>query len=156
MAPTILPSERESEPEGADSSNAFGEREKQADSFDRAKKEALEAPGPGWKEWFLFHGAKTWVGLGFFIVDAWIIAYFFAPFDALGMGLGLAAAVYLELLGYRFLWYKFDPEAPRQIGKFHPTWLQPREVGLWTPEAALAREGKLPSGSSGPRREEFL
>lgn len=147
----------ESEPEGSDASGSFAARAEQADKFEHAKREALENPGPSWREWFLFSGAKTWVLLGFLIVDSWILESWYAPFNPAGMILSLVAAVYLEFLAYRYLWYRWDPESSGSGHPFRPTLLRPREVGRWTPEAALAKQGKLGrvSGET-PRREEFL
>ena len=146
------------EPDDTDGSESFAARAKQADEFEQGKEKALEDPGPGWKEWFLFHGAKTWVVLGFFVIDSWVFAYWLTPFVAVAMGLSLAAALYLEILAYRYLWYRWNPENSQSSGPFRPTLLRPREVGRWTPEAVLAKQGKLPRVSSGqgPRREEFL
>jgi hypothetical protein len=143
--------------EAADASASFAARAEQADAWERAKQEALNDPGPTWREWFLYSGSKAWVALGFFIVDIWIALSWLDPFNGLGLGLSLAAAVYLEFLAYRFLWYHRDPEEPRGPQPFRPTWLRPREFGRWTREAALAKAGKLPDGSTrAPRREEFL
>ncbi|HLM69808.1 MAG TPA: hypothetical protein VK423_00280 [Thermoplasmata archaeon] len=143
----------EDAPGGDDS---FASRVEHADAWELAKKKALADPGPSWRDWFLYSGSKIWVALGFFIVDIWILEIWAVPFNALGLGLSIAAAVYLEFLAYRYLWYRFDPEAPREPGKFRPTLLRPREFGRWTPEEALAREGKLPRPDTGPRREDFL
>jgi len=149
-------SSSQSEPEGADTSASFAARMEQASVWEREKKEALANPGLGWREWFLYSGSKVWIALGFFVVDIWIVESWLVPFNGVGLGLSLAAAVYLEFLAYRYLWYRWDPEAPRGAGPFRPTLLRPREVGRWTPEAALAKRGEFPPGSAGPRREEFL
>jgi hypothetical protein len=154
----IVTSDRDSAPGDSDSADSFASRAQQADEFETAKERALRDPGPGWREWFLFSGAKTWVVLGFFIIDSWLFAFWFSPFNAAGMVLSLVAAVYLEFLAYRYLWYRWNPEHSQTSGPFRPSLLRPREVGLWTPEAALAKQGKLPriSSGQGPRREEFL
>lgn len=145
----------DAEPESADSSESFSARAARADAWEREKEVALENPGPGWSEWFLYSGAKAWVVLGFFVVNVWLFESWVAPLNAVGLGLSLAAAVYLEFLAYRYLWYRIDLEAPRRQQPFRRTFLRPREVGRWTPEAALVRQGKLP-GPTGPRRDEFL
>ena len=68
------------------------------------------------------------------------------------------AAIYLELLLYRFLWYRPDPEEGYRATAFRPTWLRPVRYGRWTPEAFRAREGKDPFGdvAVGPDPREFL
>lgn len=143
------------EPEAADPSASFATRVEEADAWEQAKQKALADPGPGWREWFLYSGAKVWVALGFFIIDIWILESWASPFDGVGMGLSIVAALYLEFLAYRYLWYRWDPEAPKEPGPFRPTLLRPREVGRWTPEAALAKRGELPDRAAA-RREEFL
>ena len=145
-----------SEPEGADASASFGAREQKAEAWEDARQKALDDPGPGWKEWFLYHGAKMWVALGFFIADMWIFLTWVSAFNAIGLALSIAAAIYLEILAYRYLWYRVNPEAPRPTEPFRRTWLRPREFGLWTPEGAMAKRGEIPRSGSGPRREDFL
>lgn len=145
-----------SEPEGADASTSFAARIEQADAWEQAKKKALADPGPDWREWFLYSGSKVWIALGFFVGDIWIFLSWINPFNGVALGLSLAAAMYLEFLAYRFLWYRRDPEAPGIGGPFRPTWLRPREFGRWTPEGALAKRGLRPGEAGGPRREEFL
>jgi len=155
----MLRSDRESEPAGTDASESFAARAKAADEFDREKQEAITNPGPGWKEWFLFSGAKTWVVLGFFVIDSWVFAYWFSPFNPAGMGLSLAAAVYLEFLAYCYLWERANPErAARPTKPFRPNFRRLREVGRWTPEGVRAKQqGTTPEQTTGgPRREEFL
>jgi len=155
----VLPSGTSSEPEapqGSDTSTSFAARLEQADAWEEAREKAIADPGPSWKEWFLFSGAKVWVALGFFVIDVWIIESWLYPPNAAGLGLSIAAAVYLEFLAYRFLWYRWDPEAPRRVGPFKPTFLRPREVGLWTREGVLMKQGQFPTADDGPRREDFL
>jgi len=143
------------EPEGADTSASFSSRVAQADAFEKSRAEALADPGPSWRDWFLYHASKWWVALGFFIVDMWILLTFVAPFNPVALGLSLAAAVYLEFLAYRFLWYRWDPENAKDVGPFQATFLRPRKYGIWTPEADQLKRGEMPA-NTGPRREDFL
>ncbi len=117
------------------------------------KREALRDPGPSWKEWFLFQGAKAWLGLVFVILDVWVAEIWLSPWQPIGLGLSLAFAVYLEFLVWRFLWYR--PEVYSNSG-FHPTPLRPRVVGRWTPEDAALRRGESRVGVEGPDPSEFL
>jgi hypothetical protein len=125
--------------------------------------EALRDPGPSWKEWFFFDHAKWWVGLGFLIVDSWIAASWIeggtlSALGALGMGLSLAVAVYVELLAYRYLWHRPGEHDLRPRGRFRPTWLTPREFGRWTPEAVRqrARGARGVSDDGPPSPHDFL
>jgi hypothetical protein len=155
----MLRSTRDSEPEGSDESESFASRSRAADEFEREKQEAIAEPGPPWKEWFLFSGAKTWVVLGFFIIDSWIVASWLSPPNLLAMGLSLAGAIYVEFLLYSYLWERWNPERGARATKpFHPNFRRLREVGRWTPEGSRAkRDGKTPQQSTGgPRREEFM
>jgi hypothetical protein len=156
LIPSKSSSEALDEPQGADTSTSFAARAEKAVAWEEETEKALADPGPGWKEWFLFSGAKIWVALGFFVIDIWIVESWLAPVNAVGLGLSIAAAVYLEFLAYRYLWYRWDPEAPRESGPFRPTLFRPREFGRWTHEGVLAKQGLLPSGDAGPRREDFL
>ncbi|MGA8710570.1 MAG: hypothetical protein WB786_04995 [Thermoplasmata archaeon] len=155
----LIPSGKSSEPEepqGADASTSFAARVEKADAWEEAREKALADPGPNWKEWFLFSGSKVWVALGFFVADIWIVESWLNPVNALGLGLSIVAALYLEFLAYRYLWYRWDPEAPKRSGPFRPTFLRPREVGRWTREGVLAKQGQFPTADGGPRREDFL
>ncbi len=109
----------------------------------RERKAALEDPGPSWREWFLFSGAKWWIGLGFLIVDAWVITSWFDPFNPVGIGLSLAGCLYLEYLAYGYLWYRPAELRPSGSPPFRPTWYRLREFGRWTPEQAEALAGNL-------------
>jgi len=119
------------------------------------KREALRDPGAPWKEWFLFQGAKAWIGLAFLILDAWLAEIWIVPWNPVGLGLSLAFAVYLEFLAWRYLWYR--PEANWGGRGFRPTWNRLRAVGRWTPEEAAVRRGELgPPAVEGPDPSEFL
>jgi len=126
------------------------------------KREALKDPGPGWKEWFLYRGAKAYVILGFLIVDAWVVAWFI-PFTWIGailIGPLFAAILYIEAIAYLYLWYRPSSDAyrsQRRKGQFVPTWIRPVPFGRWTPEAADVRSGRLPlPADGGPEPSEFL
>jgi hypothetical protein len=119
------------------------------------KRRALLDPGPPWKEWFLFDGAKWWMGLLFLIFDAWIVG---AGIEAglLWVGLlGLIPATYLELLSWRYLWFRSDLGRPVR-GGFQPTWLRLTEFGRWTPEGTTVRTlGRAALGPEGTNPKEF-
>jgi hypothetical protein len=108
------------------------------------KQRALEDPGPSWREWFFHDHAKWWVGLGFLIVDVFLGASWFTDgaFSALRVAgaIGcLAPAVYLEVLGWRYLW-RHPKEGDSATGQpFRRSWKSLRQVGRWTPEAERLR-----------------
>ncbi len=115
------------------------------------KRQALLDPGPTWREWFFFDAMKWWIGVGFLIVDAWIVLSWvggdaFTLLNELGAVASLAGALYLEILLYRYLWRR--PSETRRPGPFRPGWTALREVGRWTPEAAQ------PAGLGRPRATE--
>jgi hypothetical protein len=119
------------------------------------KRKALLDPGPPWKEWFLYDGAKWWMGLVFLILDTWIVA------GGLESGLlvigfvALVPATYLELLAWRYLWFRPDFGRPVR-GGFHPTWLRLTEFGRWTPEGAIVRtSGRAALGPEGVNPKDF-
>jgi hypothetical protein len=120
------------------------------------KRRALEDPGPPWKEWFFHDGAKWWVGLSFFVIDTWFfVGGLEAGLFALGLLL-LVPATYLQLLLWRFLWYRPSIDRPVR-GDFHRSWLRPVEFGRWTPEGVVVRtQGREALGPRGPNPREFL
>lgn len=120
------------------------------------KRRALEDPGPPWREWFLHDGAKWWVGLGFLIVDTWILAGGLeAGVPALG-ALLLLPATYLQFLLWRMLWFRPPIDRPVR-GDFHRSWTRPVEFGRWTPEGVVVRtRGRAALGPEGPNPKEFL
>ena len=129
----------------------------QLDRVQEEKRRALADPGPSWSEWFYYDAARWFVGLGFLIVDAWI---FVACLDA-GLAIAiipsLIAAIYLEFLGYEYLWYVPPLDGPRRRGAFRRSWRRPVALGRWTPEGVRARENpSAPSPDQGPQPEEFL
>ncbi len=123
------------------------------------KRMALEHPGLSWHDWFLFDGAKWWVGLVDLIVDSWIVAYWYGLGNFLLLGLSLAAALYGEFLLYRFLWYRpRDDErpAPRSgPGSLRARLVRPVPCGRWTPEAA-GYVSVMRSSDGTPNPHEFL
>jgi hypothetical protein len=120
------------------------------------KKRALADPGPPWREWFLFDGAKWWMGLMFLIFDAWIVAGAEeAGLFVLGLVL-LVPATYLEVLCWRFLWFRPKDDRPAR-GGFHRSWLRPVEFGRWTPEGTIVRtRGRAALGPQGPNPKDFI
>lgn len=121
--------------------------------------EAIEEPGPSWHDYFYFSFAKAWGLLGFAVVDAWVIAAWLQPLQVVPLVLSLIAASYLELLLFRFLWYRPGPDDSASTGAFRPTWLRPVRFGRWTPEGERVRKG-LPGEDlderTGPDPSEFL
>jgi hypothetical protein len=129
-----------------------------SDRLELEKQLALREPGPTWREWAFFTGFKPWFAVGFLIADAWIATGWLEAGNLVAMGVSLVAAVYLELLLYRYLWYRPHPQEIRGRGPFHATWLRLAEYGRWTPEAERARAG-LPletTPEQGPDAREFL
>jgi hypothetical protein len=118
---------------------------------------ARAEPGPSWRAWFLFQGAKWWVGLGFLTVDVWIVVGAFQGQNlAITVGL-LALALYLEVLLFEFLWHRPDPAHRHGAASPRSRWIHPVPVGRWTPEAVAARAGlNLPAGEGAPDAREFL
>ena len=121
------------------------------------RQEALSEPGASWREWFYRSFLKTWILLAYLVVDSWIATTFLSPFNAPGLVGGLAAALYLELLAYRYLWYRPDTSVERPYTPFQPTWLRLTRFGRWTPEAERVRHGLEPMPDvAGPDPREFL
>ncbi len=124
---------------------------------------AIQDPGPSWKEWFLYHGAKWWVLVAFLVVDSWVVTGWFSygaisTSGAVFAALSLTLAIYLELLIYRLLWRRPPEDSARRSRRFRPGWTALREVGLWTPEAARFRSGAArPVADDGtPDHRDFL
>ncbi len=134
----------------SDEEVSVGER---MDRVAEEKRQALLDPGPPWKEWFLYSGAKWWVGLGFLIVDVWILVTWIELGAAILFGPLLVVSLYLEVLLYRYLWYR--PSEPSR--NFHASWFTPVRYGRWTPEGGQLRAGaSLTDVEEGPNPHEFL
>jgi len=126
------------------------------------KARALAEPGPNWRTWFFQRALRAYYFLGVLIADAQVVVFWIelpnvpAPVLAVGSVLSLVAALYLELLIYRYFWYRPRVDVSR-VRRFHRTWLRPCEYGRWTPEADLAAAGEpvYPTGE-GPNPKEFL
>jgi len=130
---------------------------------EQEKHEALLDPGSSWREWFFYDAMKWWVGLGFLIVDvlicgSWITQGSFSQWQVVGAALSLLAALYLEILLYRYLWRRPSETELRRPGPFRPNLLALREVGRWTPEGdpRSAHYAARRSTDGTPRPEEFL
>ncbi len=124
------------------------------------KARALRDPGPSWREWFLYHAAKWYLGLAFLIVLAWEIGYLLPPSSVTpDVVLPLVVGtVYAMFLAYQILWHR--PSAGPSRSARHRSrsrLLRPVAFGRWTPEAAAARAGLvLPPPETGPDPREFL
>lgn len=123
------------------------------------RRQALADPGPSWSQWFYWSFLKTWVVLGFLIGDVFVVATWGAPLNLAGMIPSLALAIYAEILGYQYLWYR--PSLPSRSlarAEFRRTWLRPVPYGRWTPEAARVKRGlpALDVVHAGPDPREFL
>ncbi len=137
-----------------------GERfalEARMDRVAEEKRRALGEPGPTWREWWFQSGSKWYVGLGFLILDVWLLS---AAFEAGAATLGFLAllpALYAEFLLYRFLYYQPPVGPSASEGRFRRTWTRPVEYGRWTREAAIEKAGgTVPRAEGGPDPREFL
>ena len=122
------------------------------------KAKALEDPGASWREFVYFELAKVWIALSLFILDSWLVVFWWeTPYPLLAAPT-LALAIYGEFLLYRYLWYQPDPEKEYLRKEFHATWLRLTRYGRWTPEAWRIRDGRDPFGEppAGPDPREFL
>ena len=132
------------------------------DRVQEEKRSALLEPGPTWRQWFFHECLKWWIGVGFLIVDVWIVAGWIGngaldQWTAAGAAGTTVVALYLEILIYRYFWRRPSDTDLRQGSRFRPSWTALREVGRWTPEAAegaVRRAGASPDG--GPDSKEFL
>lgn len=136
--------------------------EARLDRVREEKQKALAEPGPSWREWFLFSGAKWYVVLGYLIVFAWeasyagpdahVALYIVAPV--------VAVTLYAEFLLYRFLWYRpkiGDHSRSRRSDGRWRRWLYPVRYGRWTPEADAVRAGHpILVPEAGPDPREFV
>ena len=128
--------------------------------LEEEKRAALKDPGPTWREWFFYDHAKWWVGLLFLIADVWIVGSWVSGGGVTGLGAvglvaSLAAATYLEMLLWGYLWRRPTEGTPRGRGRFRPSWRALREFGRWTPESARLRARGVPDDGS-PTPQEFL
>lgn len=108
------------------------------------REQALRDPGPTWSEWLIGPFAKVWVALGLFIVDSWILVLWVAPFNPAALVASLVAAVYLEFLLWRYLWFAPDREDDLRNLPFRPRFTQLTRFGRWTPQATRLRAGQDP------------
>jgi hypothetical protein len=132
------------------------------DSVTRTREEldkhrALQEPGLPWREWVLYRAVPWWLGIALLIPDASIVVTWIELDNVIGLVLSLGAALYLEFLLYRYLWYRPDPYGKRRRGPFRPSWTRPVEFGRWTPEGEAQRRGERPGATGNtPHPDEFL
>ncbi|MGA7923785.1 MAG: hypothetical protein WCA77_07405 [Thermoplasmata archaeon] len=121
------------------------------------RKEAIADPGPSWREYFFYSFLKVWIALGLLILDAFVAGIWFHPINLVGLVASLAAALFLEFLLYRYLWYR--PAIERSGTRFKRSILRPVPYGRWTPEAERVHSGlpaQPPRPAAGPDPREFL
>jgi hypothetical protein len=121
------------------------------------RESALQQPGPTWREWFFRSFLKSWIGLGFLIVDSWIFVSLLTPAYWPAEAPAVGAAVYAEFLLFRFLWFRPDPEQEGPGAPFRRSVWRLTRYGRWTAEYERVRAG-LPAseGTAGPDPREFL
>jgi len=129
----------------------------QVDRVAEEKQLARDAPDIPWRAWWFQSGSKWYVGLGFLVVDVWLLDLAYdANVLALGLG-GLVVALYAEWLLYRYLYYVPDPELDDPSKPFRPSWIRPVEFGRWTEQGAAIRAGGIVAPpEQGPDPKEFL
>ncbi len=123
----------------------------------REMEAARKDPGPSWREWFFFQGAKWWIGVGFLTVDVWILVGALTTGVPVALAL-LALAVYLETVTYEYLWHRPEGGSRRGPVPLRLRWIRPVPLGRWTPEAEELRRGRAVSGATdaAPDPREFL
>lgn len=109
-----------------------------------AREQAISEPGPTWGEWLVGPFAKVWLALAFFIADSWVFVLWAVPFNPYAMAGSIAAALYLEFLCWRYLWFAPDREDDLKHLPFRPSWTHLTRFGRWTPQAARVRAGQDP------------
>ena len=159
MAPivTVPPPREDDESDGSVDPLQRQILREQLDRVQEEKRRALADPGPSWSEWFYYDAAKWFVGLGYLIVDSWVFVACLDAGLAVAIVPSLIGAVYLEFLGYEYLWYVPPLGGPRRRGPFRRSWYRPVAHGRWTPAGARARGS--PSATppeQGPQPEDFL
>ncbi|MGI0053128.1 MAG: hypothetical protein ACREC5_02635 [Thermoplasmata archaeon] len=127
------------------------------------RRAAIADPGPSWRQYFLRDFLRWWTALGYFVVDAVIVASYLRPPDPAAILLELTAALYLEYLLYEFLWYTprwFAEGAGRYRTEAPTGWrraIRPVAAGRWTDAYRWIRSGReVRSTAPGPDPREFL
>lgn len=129
----------------------------QLDRVAQEKQEALEDPGPSWRDWLYFSAFKWWLVIALIAIDGWIAGFWIEVPNVYGLAGSLVVAVYVEFLLFQYLWYRPDPEERPPKGGFRPNWHRPVEFGRWTPERHLAASGHPAyERSNRPDPREFL
>lgn len=119
------------------------------------RKQAIEDPGPSWREWFYFSFLKVWIPLGFLILDTILAAGWVESHNWIGLGVTLAVALYLEFLAFLYLWARLPLEQDR-TQPFRPSWFRPVRMGRWTPERWYPERYRGARVVTGPDPDEFL
>jgi hypothetical protein len=132
------------------------------DLTEEQRQAALVDPGPTWREYFYYSFVKVWVCLGFFVLDAVLVASLLNPLQLVALVLAVPLAIYAEYVLYMYLWYR--PSLAHALSRreeFRPSWRLPVEFGRWTPESDRIRRGLDPflrraPSPAGPDSREFL
>jgi hypothetical protein len=131
--------------------------ESQVDRVAEEKRRALEAPDIPWRTWWFHSGSKWYVGLGFLIIDIWILGLGFETGSLLLAAVLMALAIYGELLLYQYLYYYPPEQLPGHRTPFRRTWFRPVPYGRWTTEGEVLRAGgTVITPDQGPDPKEFL
>lgn len=126
------------------------------------RKQALEAPGTGWRDWLFRSFLKVWIPLGFLIVDSWVAGFW------IELGLfwpiipSLAGAIYVEYLAFQCLWYEPSGGPSHSVrAQERRRWVHPLPFGRWTAAGSRVARGLAPytsgeEAATGPNPEEFF
>jgi len=109
------------------------------------RKEVIADPGLSWKDWAIYQGLKTWVGLALFIGDCLLFAGLWTGGSVayrISIAPAMAGAIYLNYLLWSYLWYVPDIGQLRKA-KQKRTLLHPFPVGRWTPEYETYKKSGL-------------
>ena len=141
------------------------------------RRKLIDDPGPSWREYFFHHFLRWWIGLAYLVVDVLIVGYWLEsgflvpPGTSPGLADGLAAleflvplgaAIYLEYLGYQYLWYEPSAGPSSSVRDAERNrWIYPVAYGRWTTPGERVARGQSPfTGqeieAAGPDPSEFV